>query len=69
MSEIDIPTVKATAIAPTEFLTLCMPSKGIFIFLINIYFLLGTFISTSNSVNFLFCLIFLIKKFEFRLVP
>ena len=39
MSEIDIPTVKATAIAPTEFLTLCIPIKGIFIFLINIFFL------------------------------
>ena len=69
MSEIDIPTVKATAIAPTEFLTLCMPSKGILIFLINIFFLLGSLSWTSNSVNFLFCFIFLIKKFEFRLVP
>ena len=69
MSETDIPTVIATAAAATEFLILWIPSKGILIFLIIIFFLFGRFTCKSNSENFILRLIFLIKKFDFEFTP
>ena len=62
ISKVEIPTVNATAAAPTEFLILCIPSKGILIFLIINFFLFGKLTSKSNSENFMFCLIFFIKN-------
>ena len=47
--EILKPTLSATAVAATEFLILCKPNSGIFIFLIIIIFLLGNLIFKSYS--------------------
>ena len=43
------PTVIAKAEAATEFLILCIPNKGILIFLINFFFIFGKIIFKSNS--------------------
>ena len=67
--KVEIPTVNATAAAPTEFLILWIPSKRNSNFFNNQLFLFGKLTSKSNSENFMFCLIFLIKKFDLELIP